>query len=145
METTHYVPKIEELHVGFECEIQDTKSYSNLWKEAVVGFSPTGAGMSLCVTRYSALIIEDLYTWLRVRVKYLDQEDIEELGWEFKYEEEGNPNTMYYHGAHSLIHSPNNRILITMRDEERKLDHTAFVGTCKNKSKLKILMEDIGI
>lgn len=68
MENKYYTPSIEEFHVGFEYE---TYSDQKGWEPKVYGlldFIDWGYdGNYICVGS--------------VRVKYLDQSDIEELGW----------------------------------------------------------------
>lgn len=82
----------------------------------------------------------------RIRVKYLDETDIETIGGRLSHEEKGNPNKMYYFGKHSLIFNYINRwCILTIRNDERQEDYTAYVGTIKNKSELKRLFDNLGV
>ena len=68
--TTHYVPKIEEFHVGFEYELLDYggNMKGKEWREDIITLVED---------------IENAREWLRdgeIRVKYLDKEDIESFG-----------------------------------------------------------------
>jgi hypothetical protein len=82
------------------------------------------------------------------RVKYLDREDIESLGWEYKETSDGGFD--YYWDIHTMKHSilyseRAKRMVITLWDRSRLEDHTVFVGTIKNKSELKKLLKQLGI
>ncbi len=84
----------------------------------------------------------------KCRVKYLDREDIESLGWEYKETTEGKYDYFWDKGTgkHSILYSETQkRCLVTIRDEVRKKDFTVFVGTIKNKSELKRLLKQLGI
>lgn len=68
----YYTPEIEEFHVGFECEGLITEHGFQGWSEIEIIDSKK--------------LIELRLPWDRnpydeVRVKHLDQEDIESLGW----------------------------------------------------------------
>ena len=61
----YYIPEIEEFHVGFEVETMSSKT--NDW------------------VNYTITVDDCLGTWdiflTKTRIKYLDREDIESLGW----------------------------------------------------------------
>lgn len=65
---SYYTPSIEEFHVGFEFEIKSSKEE---WAETLF----SGAD--------SAKLATILLSEQRIRVKCLDREDIESLGWSF--------------------------------------------------------------
>lgn len=96
-ENRYYTPNLEEFHVGFEYEVYDyVWSYSvQLFKrdQYVVVSEPT-PGKKWIKHTYERnqfidpdgeyKIIDYLPDYLedeKIRVKYLDQQDIEELGW----------------------------------------------------------------
>lgn len=82
----------------------------------------------------------------KVRVKYLDEQDIKSIGGKLTHEQEGNPNKMYYFGEHSLIFNyRNRRCVITIRNNDRQEDYTAYVGIIKNKAELKRLFDNFGV
>lgn len=133
MENKYYTPEIEEFHVGFECEFIGDRRTN--WIKCVIDW------MNINFITTFRELAENKY-----RVKYLDREDIEELGFEYAGENSNNPNALYYFGKHSIIHNKiNNRCVITMWDENRPADYAAFVGAIKNKSELKKLMVQLGI
>lgn len=69
MENKYYTPKKEELSIGFELEIENlNKEGSGSWCDEKI---PYGA----CIDQ----LFED--DSLDIRVKYLDQKDLLELGW----------------------------------------------------------------
>ncbi len=133
MKNKYYTPTIEEFHVGFECEIKRGEEFEKyICKESIL--------------ELSALAI-DVNINKSFRVKYLDREDIENCGWYFKSK---TPVGLDYFWSnnhlHSIIFNPNTRrLVITVRDEGRKKDYTAFVGILNNKSELKKLMQQLNI
>ncbi len=68
MDNKYYTPEISEFHVGFEYEESDKAIVENItkWDKARIDFPRE---------------IEEVGRYLSVRVKYLDKEDIESLGW----------------------------------------------------------------
>jgi hypothetical protein len=72
MENKYYTPAIEEFHVGFEYEIL----HNNEWKKTSVFNNSCGGDI--------IFEIKNMGHWdvvSKPRVKYLDKEDIESLGW----------------------------------------------------------------
>ena len=119
----YYTPTIEEFHAGFECE---------------VAIPPLGKWEKHTILPYENFkgIQELLYSKDKaagIRVKCLDKEDIEELGWEWIDE-----NTFYIK-KDSLSFNPDNHYLTITRIIGNTMG-TYFHGTIKNKSELKTLM-----
>ena len=141
MKDKYYTPEIEEFHVGFECEVVQEAQW--------VGVEVHQADMSYYERRLNTGSL---------RVKHLDKEDIESLGWEKKeklYKKIGVFNgigdfftkkiyckrdqtekmvILFYNKRY-------NHILIY--DEENKANR--FVGTIKNKSELINQLKRCGI
>lgn len=130
MENKYYTPEIEEFHVGFEFEFYDEDDKD--WT----------------ITTIKNQI--DLCNWtgleINIRVKYLDQEDIESLGFEEDYDDsEGNVWFRIYDTKYRLClceHTSHNIWIVD--DYEESLDDTLFKGTIKNKSELKRELKMIG-
>ena len=144
-EDKYYTPEIEEFHVEFEYEYKSTKYYgwfddsNGKWKK----------------TEFSGGSIEDEGTEVdsiedkdnNVRVKLLDREDIESLGYVYRriiediYEE-------YTPIEYNTLPSTGNIILRNTKSSEvvcfKKLIR-AFRGTIKNKSELKKVLKMIGV
>lgn len=142
----YYTPELEEFHVGFEYEFYHP---SKSWITCRFG-EPDD---------WSLQDIQDEIEEQKVRVKYLDEQDIKDLGWElqgetpspytgkpiktFKINNEIGFNTGsdYY-----LVLTENNRIEITV------FEYSSYGGdkgnlffTIKNKSELRKLMKQLGI
>ena len=126
MESKYYTPKIEEFHVGFEYEalFTDKKKEPNLrWVKMNEPFQ-----------------FKRLYEWLELpepglRVKYLDKEDIESLG--FKQLDRVNTSRYIKNDVSIWLGDVNKGILtkIEVRDRLRAGVVTRlFIGTIKNKS-----------
>jgi hypothetical protein len=144
-EVKYYTPEIEEFHVGFEYE-----------HNALSGNLPIN---------YTKIIhsiddnILDIFVKIEVtsiiRVKYLDQEDIESLGWIRKHEWEGNDEEQRY-----FITNEFTAFELKVRKESVSLYCTPieFYGAdgpawysivtrinCKNKTELKRLIKNLDI
>jgi hypothetical protein len=138
----YYTPTIEEFHVGFECErkMEDLITFLDEWKRYTVDkYTWSSNQMGLMVRDHPEAF----------RVKYLDKEDIESLGWVI-IEDRGMEENQGFHftkrdpnfgiANYSLKYwSTNNRIKIN------SLIGTWFDGTIKNKSELKVLLKQLGI
>ena len=130
----YYTPKIEEFHVGFEYEamIANENYDGNGWMKLIYPKDPL---IGEAISR--KLNMEDL------RVKYLDQEDIESLG--FKYNTQGIfPG--FIKGDKKLYFNTE-RVLIVRPDSERATapQRIMFEGKIKNKSELKKVLQMIGV
>ena len=123
---SYYTPKIEEFHIGFECEVLGiigTKEDERLFSQPTI------------ISQKELLLIDRL----EIRVKYLDQSDIESLGWKFgtnDYVFPENKNVTY--GQYKLLLNNNELEII-------HLSGTLFRGTIKNKSELIKLMKQLNI
>jgi hypothetical protein len=148
MENKYYTPKIEELYVGFE--LQHFSHLEGIWKDVVIG---------------SFMLHEILDEELNdcsehnIRIKYLDREDIESLGYR---ESNIKPDIFSPKGFYLeedltgflLFLLKNNQVIIYSRDMTRTWlqppsfneEFTiCFRGILKNKSELKKLMQQLTI
>lgn len=137
----YYTPEIEEFHFGFEFE-SNYVLFGKDWTKVVLSEEHDWF--------YSSYVNDAVPT--EFRVKYLDKEDIESLGWiyndiskEFNYKFKKEFN-------YRLWFSPNNPDLFSIRIEgwysrEGKIDakFDMFLGNLKNKSELKKLMQQLHI
>ena len=127
-EEKYYTPSIEEFHVGFEYEVFD--NLHKAWNKENNFFLQQGD-------------FKD-----PIRVKFLDREDIESLGWKYNMPWSGNhlfnyivnkkgdiPYRLYInYETHTLI------IRHPLSD-----GHEKFSGIIKNKSELKFIMKSLQI
>ena len=138
-ESKYYTPEIEEFHVGFECEFLGEGRTD--WISVVIDW----ANMNFISFYENA--VKGKY-----RVKYLDREDIEGLGWRNVTEDDLG---VYAHkeiiwrsdkSKAGLIYVPKtNWLCVTKTDLLNKSGGTVFAGVVKNKSELKKLMKMLGI
>lgn len=135
----HYTPAIEEFHVGFE--------YEALWGvENINGEWLKETFTDECSTKN----LEEV-----VRVKCLDKEDIETLGWKevisdlplthnwfksivYEFRFLSNPNCQITFGN-------DGQILVSCKPTMGGPDLLLFFGKIKNKSELKKLMQQLQI
>ncbi len=126
----YYTPTIEEFHVGFECELIDNDK--------------TFKWFPIECTQETLYDVQSNH--YNARVKYLDQSDIERLGWEYTsksidnwYELKGNFQIPYTCFKIVLSHGIFDKRIRIFADDQGSED-ILFRGTIKNKSELIKLM-----
>ena len=141
----YYTPTIEEFHVGFEYEYNS--SDKKHWTTCIIDKRDmTSSNMDWCSPNW----IEDVFNQIEtngVRVKTLDQSDIESLGWE-----EGTYNTIkgFIKNDKLLTINYNYKtgpvvdISYFPMFKKQGLSRI-FIGTIKNKSELIKLMQQLNI
>ena len=150
MENKYYTPTIEEFHVGFEIEV--------LVED--VGWIKVPYMKNYLLGKGKPDII-NVHNNLKegvIRVKYLDQEDIESLGFNdfkhaasdwYKLEKrvpDGFASSGYWNCFRLCHFADENKIKIMAYEYSfNEKETTLFQGTIKNKSELKKLMFQLGI
>lgn len=132
MKNKYYTPSIDEFYLGFEYYFKN----SNEQPPSYYSYEEFG--------RYETLDeLEDQILNDNIKVKYLDQNDIESLGWG----QDDYDGTIFYKEKYTLIfnifdfqESFGCVILETIDLKEC----TIFSGYIKNKNELKKLMKQIG-
>ena len=140
MENKYYTPKIEELHVGMYCEwLQDPAN------EIYIPVELTANMLSLTLNttgwNFERLNVPGSISY---RVKYLDREDIESLGWVhtgrsiddwFKWEERVRLESGHY--ISFKMHYGYHDQKLTINGDDGGGESCFFEGYVKNKSELK--------
>lgn len=126
MENKYYTPELREFHVGFEFEMDAGTGWSkqifpNPW------WNNGGMGGIDALKR----CVEDQI----VRVKYLDREDIESLGWKVS-----GTSYLWKNGSAFLEFYPNDNLNV-----EIDSGGANFTGTIRNKRELARLMKMLNI
>ena len=132
----YYTPSLEEFHVGFEFEVESKNVVEN----------------KIVWSKFNDPLRQDTLEWLiendKVRIKYLDSEDIESLGFNETYDDtEGN---VWFKSNKSdkirlcFIDGLNFNIEICDSSNHCNND-TIFKGSVKNKSELKRILKMIGV
>jgi hypothetical protein len=138
MKDKYYTPTIEEFHVGFEFEVNYGK---NNWVEESLAYAPQ-------VVTLPYMKLEN------IRVKYLDKEDIESLG--FKSRSPGSDMRHYHYFKREAPGSLEywSEVLIDfrwglddigIRGVRGSEEGTLFKGSIKNISELKIILKQLGV
>lgn len=137
----YYIPEIEEFHIGFEFELsiktwEANKNPIESWQKVILGTKSIGNDLFIgdSINRKE---IQNTST----RVKYLDKEDIEELG--FKYLQ--NIQEIEYYSNNNndnLIYNPL-KDYIYLKTEFTNFN--IFSGIIKNKSEFKKLLTQLEI
>lgn len=131
----YYTPEIEEFHIGFEYE----------WLNDQGNWVKENTPIEISINAFR----EQIYG---LRVKYLDQEDIESFGFEF----EGKSVDMWFEKNTQVELSSwasykvylqygiqDKRCVIELEDTGDK--HRVFEGILKNKSELEKVLKMIGV
>lgn len=137
MEEKYYTPRIEEFHIGFEFEYRSS-IYDKTWhKWNIEDYSVNKKSLDQFPFNINSSEI-DMYEF---RVKYLDQEDIESLGWVY------DTSNIFYKNKYCLIINDIRlgSIEIILDNSESTVDFNLFNGTVKNKSELRKLMKQLEI
>lgn len=130
MENKYYKPSIEEFRVGFKYERRYIKDKEEIWKQEEV--------KSIRDLYVIPVIINNSPDELRV--KYLDKEDVGELGWDLTEEDDLSLEFTLRKKGEEL------RILIySIKDSTLSIEDSQgfyiFLGIIKNQSELKTLMK----
>lgn len=136
MESKYYTPDLEEFHIGFEYQYKSFSNWSNHTLKDFWLCDNDG-----CIEDY-VLTQQTLNSF---RVKYLDQQDIESLGWK------GNEsNTVYFKkDNYRLVHwiTKEGRDISIYENYDGGLEEETLIRSSKikNKSELRKLMKQLRI
>jgi len=136
MSDKYYTPEITEFYTGFECEFKNDQQ-DNTWRHVV-------SDIDLLGIVYDSYEHQDFSN--EFRVKYLDKEDIESLGFEH-YKRHAGTTTDEFQSKESryLITFDSNfstKWNCTVIDE---VDFQLFHGFIRNKSEFKKLLKQLNI
>lgn len=145
----YYTPSIEEFYVGFEYEelIGTESNGIQDWSEKI--YDPEEH-----IDSYGEYTFKELFPSC-VRVKYLDKEDIESLGFRKVkdysacdvYQKHNENNNIWYELEY-YNEDYNNELLIEKYELSGSKDYSStyiFQGTIKNKSELKKVLKMLNI
>ena len=149
----YYTPDISEFHVGFECEYE----VSDIWESIIIGIE--GAGHYNDIWCFEFSDYSNAINTKSIRVKYLDKEDIESLGfiklpdienvfkYKINYTTHGLKDTKewFYWHISLLERSDKYPNLIISNNEDYDTLDVIFEGWIKNKSELKVLLKQLKI
>lgn len=149
MENKYYTPEIEELYVGLECEHTsnmlafEVNNTSRIYKEKL---------NQTDLSNYLIWEIEEGGLEKFIRIKYLDQEDIESLGFKRKaisrseWSKVVNDQIFTIHEFWTYNRSEReNLIRITSGKENNFPYRIKFEGDIKNKSELVRVLKQLNI
>jgi len=145
MEAKYYIPTIEEFHLGFEFEHLN-------FQGKLISNHPSNTAewhKEICDADWFNILLDDYEHSSeevnKYRVKYLDKEDIESLGWEIS-KIQRNPKTTCFEKSDTAF-----RFVLEIDIDSVKIDAyldfkiPMFIGSVKNKSELKKLMQMLNI
>lgn len=126
MRDKYYTPSIEEFHVGFEYE--ESYDKGKTWNKNRIEYF------------YEFEELKSTLDYDLTRVKYLDKEDIESLGFIYNH-----PDQYFKEDLVLLI--DDDYFIQLFLDRKRNLSSNVYLfqGTIKNKSELIKLLKQLGI
>jgi hypothetical protein len=130
MDNKYYTPEIEEFHVGFEYEVNYGE---NRWVEEKLHSKPQ-------VVTLPYMNLEN------IRVKHLDKEDIESLGWEFHQQDHSRCLSSFWNKKNNFL-----RLTLKYKNSIPYVSIYHYEGwetpdmKIKNKSQLKKLLKQLDI
>jgi len=143
MKNTYYTPELEEFCLGFECEYYNRET--EVWEKLTIDTIK----LQLNECNYYLFYDKegnkrDNYTFLseasKFRVKCLDSQDVEELGFKLVWND---TQASTFALNEWVLNLSGNRVVITNNTDE--LAARRFNGTIRNKSELKTLLKQIDI
>lgn len=148
MDNKYYTPTIEEFHVGFEFEKYDSRQAIYVDEGVTNWHKHKYDTKSIRLSQIGSHLFERT-----IRVKYLNKEDIESLGWVYEKDLRDEYDICFKKGSMileytELIKAIRIYYLVEASDDadfSYKRAEIIFSGTIKNKSELKRLMKQLGI
>lgn len=153
MNNKYYTPQIEEFRIGFECEMHTTVGNEDMgWTKQILNASKASG----IIRRLSLYTAEQS----GIRVKYLDQNDIEECGFkliksysdELIFQLQDGDYSFYELGFQQeedfkicIEHWQQNKLCAKVLPLDQWSCFNIFLGTVKNTSELKLLLNMLGI
>ena len=134
MKNKYYQPKIEEFCVGFEYEYQEKDGWSKT-EIFESSFTSGSTGLNEYIDNDFNFICENIDCG-NIRVKHLDREDAEELGWV-------SDGSYFILGNYALWFDEKSIKIAVLGDYD--FEENGFQGTILNKSELKKLMVMLNI
>jgi hypothetical protein len=142
MKDKYYTPSLKEFHEGFRYYVKDFYNSSSLMGPFVFD---------------SGIVLETFEDFVdrgQTKVKYLDQADIEELGWKYMATESGSKEFAKYYqlldwwmikSSRSLDVAIFNSTADNPVDLFKDREHRIFYGRIKNYNELRRLMIQLNI
>lgn len=179
----YYTPKIEELCVGLECEfrprlrdgllayVNNTHKYSETWHQETVGASHgfpddvlTQKEFEWQFNQFPLSIDNTIDYYLKtgnLRIKCLDQNDIENLGWIEDIVDSNNIHESWFpkhYPQYKTFIFDKYKLMVEIKELNKEYNVTldkisiyknkefcCFSGKIKNKNELKKIMKQLGI
>jgi len=148
MDNLYYIPDIEEFAIGLECEIKKITDREITWEPAVMD----ERNISWIISKFKSVKMDGP----QVRMKFLDQSDIEECGFThtktvlqefYEWKDVHAKPEVYGYRIWELqcCHRPDTHWFELKAHFEDDNWSTLFEGKIRNKSELKKLLKQIGI
>ncbi len=133
MENKYFTPDIENLCIGYECEINNIHGK---WESITITFTNSNSFYKTDLAEV-CLLVEDKY----VRVPYLTKEQIEAEGWELSSEDK---YLQFVKPNYSISYVEKLHLLIVIALEEKQSD-VKYSGTCKDINTFRKITKLLGI
>lgn len=135
----YYVPDIEDIHIGYECELKLKENSKTKWCKIII---EDGQDIEEIVRSYCYGIPND------IRVPYLTKEQIEAEGWETEFNTSFDSVLFYAQRGNlfKLIYNYDIKILdIWTNDSEDDRTVGLFRGECKSINEFRYICKLLNI
>jgi hypothetical protein len=137
-EVKYYAPEIDEFFIGFEYEEYQQKE----WNKLISPPKSLGYEWAKKVFNTSTSLGKIKSKLEKIRVKYLDKEDILEC--EFKFQcSDAFGQLIFKRGSFELTFYPPNPTFIEIDNSDKNF--TRFIGRIKNKTELQKILKQLEI
>ncbi len=134
MENKYFIPDIEDLHIGYDCEIYNQYS-SKLIKK--VEWHPVKVNCSPEMSKYVGILqCKKLIKTQHIRVPYLTKEQIEAEGWIYEKEVK---TVKCYDKENIFLACSEKTHRMLIRKHENETWKTIYFGRCKDINTFKKL------
>jgi len=145
MQDKYFTPSIEDIRVGYECELgsytydftSGSSKATEVWETKVLNAVDVATKIQIKPILDTVRNAETI--WLRV--PYLTKEQIEAEGWKARGSE-----GYYYKKCNKVVYLPNNNnIMLITQFTERPLENEIFKGECKDINTFRYICKLLGI
>lgn len=137
-ENKYYIPEIEDLRIGYECEINEALGYQDKFTPTIIGFK-TDEGYK---NELSDVIIMMDDGYGEVRTPYLTKEQIEKEGWKVQFGNDKDFWCQFIKDKFLVIYYFDTKLL-TILNTERSC--SIYGGSCNSINEFRTICKFLNI
>lgn len=137
MDNKYFTPSIEDIRVGYECEMNDARGYKDSFTPVIIGFKEAEGAYTHQISEIIHMM-DDGYG--EVRVPYLTKEQIEAEGWK-----ETAGHGVYTRGNSLLGFARPSGGLPMIWINNKNRDYIQYQGVCKDINTFRYICKLLNI